>query len=84
MRPAGFNGLLALICGNHAISEIFQEFFRADDSLTSRVKGTGLGLTIARKIARDLGGDVICAARAGGGSDFAVRLPAAEDKEGPR
>jgi len=55
---------------------IFQEFFRVDDSLTSRVKGTGLGLTIARKIARDLGGDLTCAARAGGGSDFALRLPA--------
>ncbi len=55
---------------------IFQEFFRVDDSLTTRVKGTGLGLTIARRIARDHGGDVTCGPRAGGGSDFAVRLPA--------
>ncbi len=58
--------------------KIFQEFFRVDDSLTSRVKGTGLGLTIARRIARDLGGDLTCAARAGGGSDFALRLPMEE------
>ncbi len=55
---------------------IFQEFYRVDDSLSTRVKGTGLGLTIARRIARDHGGDVTCESRAGGGSDFTVRLPA--------
>ncbi len=57
--------------------KIFQEFFRVDDSLTARVKGTGLGLTIARRIARDHGGDVTCGARAGGGSEFTFRLPVA-------
>jgi signal transduction histidine kinase len=61
--------------------KIFQEFFRVDDSLTARVKGTGLGLTIARRIARDHGGDVTCAAREGGGSEFTLRLPA-RGKEG--
>jgi signal transduction histidine kinase len=53
-----------------------------DDSLTSRVRGTGLGLTIARRIVRDHGGDISCAHRAGGGSDFIVRLPAAEGGDG--
>ena len=55
--------------------KIFQEFYRVDDSLTSRVKGTGLGLTIARRIIRDHGGDISCAPRPGGGSDFTIRLP---------
>ena len=55
--------------------KIFREFYRVDDSLSSGVQGTGLGLTIARRIARDHGGDVTCARRDGGGTDFFVRLP---------
>ena len=58
---------------------IFREFFRVDDSLASRVQGSGLGLTIARRIARDHGGDLSCAPREGGGSDFIVSLPAADN-----
>ncbi len=54
---------------------IFREFYRVDDSLSSGVQGTGLGLTIARRIIRDHGGDITCAAREGGGTDFLVRLP---------
>jgi signal transduction histidine kinase len=54
---------------------IFREFFRVDDSLSSRVQGSGLGLTIARRIARDHGGDLVCAPRESGGSDFIVHLP---------
>jgi signal transduction histidine kinase len=56
---------------------IFREFYRVDDSLTSSVQGTGLGLTIARRIARDLGGDVEHRPRDGGGSDFVVSLASA-------
>jgi signal transduction histidine kinase len=56
--------------------KIFREFYRVDNSLSSGVQGTGLGLSIARRIARDHGGDITYAARAGGGSQFIVRLPA--------
>jgi signal transduction histidine kinase len=55
--------------------KIFSEFYRVDDALTSRVKGTGLGLTIARRIARDHGGDIVYAPREGGGSTFRMALP---------
>ncbi len=56
---------------------IFLEFVRVDDSLSARVPGTGLGLTIARRIARDHGGNLTCAGRDDGGSDFVLELPAA-------
>lgn len=56
---------------------IFEKFYRADDSLTARVQGCGLGLSIARRLARDMGGDVVCRARDGGGACFEVTLPAA-------
>jgi signal transduction histidine kinase len=56
--------------------KIFREFYRVDDSLTTRVQGTGLGLTIARRIARAHAGDVVHEPREAGGSDFVLRLPA--------
>ena len=54
---------------------IFEQFFRADDSLSSGIQGSGLGLTLARQIARAHGGDVLYGAREGGGSCFTLRLP---------
>ena len=55
--------------------KIFEQFYRADDSLSSGVPGSGLGLTLARQIARAHGGDVGYEPRAGGGSCFTLRLP---------
>jgi signal transduction histidine kinase len=59
---------------------IFREFYRVDDRLTSEVKGAGLGLTIARKIIADHGGDIRYAPREGGGSVFSILLPPADGK----
>jgi signal transduction histidine kinase len=58
---------------------IFDEFFRVDDKLTARVKGAGLGLTIARRILKDHGGEIRYSAREGGGSTFAILLPRAQE-----
>lgn len=55
--------------------KIFEKFYRAHDSLSSGVQGSGLGLTIARQIARAHGGDVVYEPREGGGSCFILRLP---------
>jgi signal transduction histidine kinase len=55
--------------------KIFEKFYRAHDSLNSGVQGSGLGLTIARQIARAHGGDVVYEPREGGGSSFILRLP---------
>ena len=56
-------------------AKIFDKFFRADDSLSSGIEGSGLGLTLARQIAREHGGDVVYRPRDGGGSCFALTLP---------
>jgi signal transduction histidine kinase len=55
--------------------KIFSEFFRVDDSLAAANTGAGLGLAIARDIARRHGGDVTYEPRPGGGSRFFLRLP---------
>ncbi len=57
--------------------KIFREFYRVDDELTSKVRGTGLGLTITRRIIQDHGGDVHYFPREGGGSTFRIKLPIA-------
>jgi signal transduction histidine kinase len=55
--------------------KVFEKFYRAHDSLGSGIQGSGLGLTIARQIARAHGGDVVYEPRDDGGSCFVLRLP---------
>jgi len=55
--------------------KIFEKFYRAHDSLSSGIQGSGLGLTIARQIARAHGGEVTYEPRAGGGSVLVLRVP---------
>jgi signal transduction histidine kinase len=59
-----------------AEEKIFEQFYRAHDSLTSGVQGSGLGLTLARQIARAHGGDVTYHRREGGGSCFTIEVKA--------
>ena len=58
---------------------IFEKFHRIDSSLSSSQPGSGLGLSIARGLLRDLGGDLEYRARDGGGSCFSIVLPNTKD-----
>ena len=53
---------------------IFEKFHRVDDTLTAEKGGAGLGLSIARQLARGLGGELRCAERPGGGAEFILTL----------
>jgi signal transduction histidine kinase/DNA-binding response OmpR family regulator len=53
---------------------LFQPFVQADASTTRKYGGTGLGLTISRRFARLLGGDVTVESEPGAGTVFTVRL----------
>lgn len=54
---------------------IFEKFHRVDERLTAEKAGAGLGLSIARQLARGLGGDLSCEARDDGGAAFVLTLP---------
>jgi PAS domain S-box-containing protein len=58
------------------MQRLFQPFMQADNSTTRRFGGTGLGLTISRKLAQSLGGDISVESAPGQGSIFAVTVAA--------
>ena len=55
---------------------LFQPFTQADSSTTRRHGGTGLGLTISRRLAAILGGDILVKSEPGRGSTFSVVIAA--------
>jgi signal transduction histidine kinase len=56
---------------------IFEQFTRLDDESSLQARGLGLGLTIARQLARAQGGELLAVdpRRAAGGARFELRLP---------
>jgi signal transduction histidine kinase len=54
---------------------VFDEFRQVDGSSTRRYGGSGLGLSLARRLARLLGGEIYVDSAVGEGSTFRVELP---------
>jgi signal transduction histidine kinase len=62
-----------------AHNAVFDEFHQVDASETRQYGGSGVGLALARRLARALGGDVTLASTPGIGSTFTVDLPIVYD-----
>jgi signal transduction histidine kinase len=56
-------------------AKLFQDFTQADSSTTRKYGGTGLGLSLSRRFARMMGGDITVESEFGKGSTFTYRFP---------
>jgi signal transduction histidine kinase/CheY-like chemotaxis protein/HPt (histidine-containing phosphotransfer) domain-containing protein len=56
------------------IRMLFQPFVQADESMTRRYGGSGLGLVISKRLAGLLGGDLSVVSQLGHGSAFTIRI----------
>ena len=60
--------------------KIFERFFRGGNELTRSVKGSGIGLTIVKKIIEAHRGTVSLESTPGKGSTFIIRLPLKQEE----
>ena len=64
-----------------AQESLFERFYQADGSATRRFSGSGLGLSITKRLAEMMGGDVGFTSRAGKGSTFWIDIEAPQIAE---
>jgi len=57
------------------IPKVFQEFFRADNALDQKIKGSGLGLSLVKKIVEAHKGKIWFNTELGKGTRFTFTLP---------
>lgn len=60
-----------------ALPRLFERFYRADKSRSRQEGGSGLGLPIARQLAKAHGGDLTARNHPRGGAEFTLSLPLA-------
>lgn len=62
------------------LEQVFEPFYRIEGSRSRDTGGVGLGLSLAREIARAHGGDIVLRNRSGGGLEVTLTLPRRAEK----
>jgi PAS domain S-box-containing protein len=86
-RARGLEGMLIYTvadtgCGipSANLASVFEPFSQADHSIGRQYGGTGLGLSLARNMARKMGGEItLLSSKLGVGSVFEIALPLVQD-----
>ncbi len=63
------------------LAKIFEPFTQADETITRKAGGTGLGLTITKQFVEGMGGDIEVESTVGEGTTFTFRIPFTLDRE---
>lgn len=69
--------------GPDELPHVFDRFWRAEKSRNRQTGGSGLGLSIVRKLVEAHGGTVVASSEVGAGSVFELRFPAGETQWQP-
>ncbi len=66
------------------LPHVFEPFYRGRNATVDQAHGSGLGLSLVRRIAEAHGGRAEVRSRSGGGCVFTLRLPASKENHGER
>lgn len=87
----GHGGYVRIAVADHGagidrseLHDIFDPFYRSPSVTAAQIRGTGLGLTLAKSIAEAMGGRLAVASEPGKGSCFTMYLPVAEQAPAAR
>jgi signal transduction histidine kinase len=58
-----------------ALKKVFDDFYRVDNALARKTRGTGIGLALVKKFIRLIGGDVTAENNPAGGCTIIISLP---------
>ena len=59
----------------HALKKVFDDFYRVDNALARKTRGTGIGLALVKKFIKLIGGEVTANNNPGGGCTITISLP---------
>ncbi len=66
--------------GADSLAVVFDRFRKSEDSKDKKYRGAGLGLTISKKLAHMLGGELWANSEIGSGSEFYLQIPLNRNK----